>query len=163
MEASNMQAMREALEAIDKNTDLIDIAEDIAQLENKMLTEVEKHGFNPALGMRAALLIARSYICGTSDTPQTDILVAIDAALDSPPRNCDVGTVDDQVARFESYCKSYYKSHHQDCRGCKFYDPMHMGLMCLARWEQDSCDETQEKSDPAHSTDHGELIAGEPR
>lgn len=79
---------------------------DIAQVENKMLTEVEKHGFNPALGMRAALLIARSYICGTSDTPQTDVLVAIDAALDSPRRNCDVGTAEEQTKRFKEFCES---------------------------------------------------------
>lgn len=127
MEASNMQAMREALSKF--------CAYSAVVLNAGMFNE--EH-------LKALLNMAK-------------------AALAAPPRNCDALTVEEQVARFESYCKSYYESHHQDCRGCKFYDPMHMGLMCLARWEQDSCDETQEKNDPAHSTDHGELIAGEPR
>ena len=104
---------------------------DIAKLENKLLTEVEKRGFNPALGMRAALLIARSYICGTSDTPQTDVLVAIDAALDSPPRNCDVGTIDNQIARHYRYC-SCRLGDGDDPHGCG-----HISCSeCVLRWAQ---------------------------
>lgn len=104
---------------------------DIAQLENKMLTEVEKHGFNPALGMRAALLIARSYICGTSDTPQTDVLVAIDAALDSPPRNCDVGTAEEQEKRHDKFCNA-------TCHGMSGYHCEYAPrcVLCFSVWAQ---------------------------
>ena len=108
-----------------------DSEKDIAQLENKMLTEVEKHGFNPALGVRAALLIARAYICGTSDTPQTDVLVAIDAALDLPPRNCDVGTVDEQIDRHEEYCASRLGDGN-DPHGCMLI----ACKSCALRWAQ---------------------------
>ena len=38
-------------------------------------------------------------------TPK-DTLVKIDAALSAPPRNCDVGTVEEQAERFHAFCKS---------------------------------------------------------
>jgi hypothetical protein len=31
------------------------------------------------------------------------------SALAAPPRNCDVGTVEEQSNRYETFCKSFYK------------------------------------------------------
>lgn len=67
----NSAAMREALEAIDKNTDLLDIAEDIAP----------------------KLHPSHSFVA-------VQIRKIVRAAFSEPPRNCDVGTAEEQDARF---------------------------------------------------------------
>ena len=82
-ENGNVAAMREALEEIDKNTDLLDIAEDLAP------DLFPSHSF-VALQIRK---IAR-------------------AALSKPPRNCDVGTAEEQRRRKREYCKE------TQCSGC---------------------------------------------
>ena len=74
--ASNAAAMREALETIDKNTDLLDIAKDIAP------------NLHPS----------HSFVA-------VQIRKIVRAALAATPRNCEVGTPSEQYQRFLKYCK----------------------------------------------------------
>ena len=67
--------LREALEAIDKNTDLLDIAENIAP----------------------KLHPSHSYVA-------VQIRKIARAALATPPRNCDVGTPGEQADRAFAFC-----------------------------------------------------------
>lgn len=52
----------------------------------------------------------------------------IRAALKNPPRNCDVGTAEEQLKRKRAYCKGQY------CRICPFYG--NDSLLCAFRWAQ---------------------------
>ena len=45
-------------------------------------------------------------------TPK-DTLVKIDAAISAPPRNCDVGTAEEQSERFDAHCRK-----HMGCLTC---------------------------------------------
>jgi hypothetical protein len=38
-----------------------------------------------------------------------------EASLSTPPRNCDVGTPEEQEARFNKFCFSYYNINNVDC------------------------------------------------
>lgn len=58
---------------------------------------------------------------------EIDYLQAIEkarAALSSPPRNCDVGTPEEQIDRWRLFCKS-----HDDCDSC----PVESGAPCMVR------------------------------
>ena len=50
------------------------------------------------------------------------------AALSSPPRNCDVGTVDEQLNRFSAFCMS------RKCNECPFVSSTYGE--CCVRWSQ---------------------------
>ena len=54
----------------------------------------------------------------------------IKAALAEPLRNCDVGTVGEQIKRFYEYCKA-----NGYCDHCKHY-PDRGGSDCRIRWSQ---------------------------
>lgn len=101
-EQGNGAAMREALEEIDKDTDLLDIAEDIAPDLHP------SHSF-VAVQIRK---IAR-------------------AALSAPPRNCDVGTAEEQTKRLRKLCEKYKPT----CRGCPCYTNIHEEN-CWLKWAQ---------------------------
>lgn len=56
------------------------------------------------------------------------------AALAAPPRNCDVGTADEQFERFGQFCNRY----DDDCTGCPCdtADSSWNFTNCFARWAQ---------------------------
>lgn len=56
-----------------------------------------------------------------------------DAALAALPRNCDVGTADEQYERWQTFCDRY----DDDCTGCPC-DNKHTYTLtsCFARWSQ---------------------------
>lgn len=55
------------------------------------------------------------------------------AALGVRPRNCDVGTVTEQIGRFENFCDSY----KQNCEGCPLANDDSKTLMgCAIKWGQ---------------------------
>ena len=56
------------------------------------------------------------------------MLEVIDAALSAPPRNCDVGTVDEQLKRFSAFCMS------RKCNECPFVSSTYGE--CGVRWSQ---------------------------
>lgn len=53
------------------------------------------------------------------------------AALAAPPRNCDVGTAEEQFERWYAFCDRYDK----DCTGCPCKSP-YTTAYCFARWAQ---------------------------
>ena len=67
-----------------------------------------------ALAIRADILKRRSENCWYAT--DSDILEKIDAALAVPPRNCDVGTPEEQKQRYDSYCFS------RGCGNCPLFD-----------------------------------------
>ena len=58
----------------------------------------------------------------------------VNAALSAPPRNCDVGTVDAQVSRYNKFCMQ------RTCRECPFSVSSEL-LACGVRWAQTPCEE----------------------
>ena len=61
--------------------------------------------------------------------PKRELAKIADAALASPPRNCDVGTAWEQFQRFNMFCSPI------KCRECKLYteEDFHD---CIFRWAQ---------------------------
>ena len=52
-------------------------------------------------------------------------------ALSAPPRNCDVGTADEQHARFYSFCDKF-----EECKECPLWRGGGLTSKCCAHWEQ---------------------------
>ena len=61
---------------------------------------------------------------------------AVDASLAATPRNCDVGTAEEQEKRFNSFCKTHLSgtrsicSAQCPCVGCRSM------FHCLTKWAQ---------------------------
>ena len=83
--------------------------------------------------MREALQQAKDAILAARKKMGVDnpiILEIIDAALAAPPRNCDVGTEQEQARRFLKYCVK------QDCeKACPFRDCKN-SHECAFAWAQ---------------------------
>lgn len=56
---------------------------------------------------------------------------AIEEALSAPSRNCDVGTAEEQHARFCSFCDKF-----EDCKKCPLCRGGGLTSKCYARWAQ---------------------------
>ena len=54
----------------------------------------------------------------------------VNAALDEPPRNCDVGTPEEQVERFQWFCDT------RPCDGCTLKNKVNETLDCAIHWAQ---------------------------
>jgi len=58
-------------------------------------------------------------------------------ALAAPPRNCDVGTADEQIARFNEFCDSEWQdSGSANCGNCPLWVSGRIGHDCQIRWGQ---------------------------
>jgi len=99
MEANNMKAIRDALVEIDELTNLLDVPED-----KQNLLVSPSHSFI-AVKMRKI----------------------VKKALEEPPRNCDVGTPEEQNERFNKFCCA-----HKCCHGC----PLDGEPYCQLAWSQ---------------------------
>lgn len=66
------------------------------------------------------------------------------SALAAPPRNCDVGTAEEQAKRFYSVCKKYKLPQEDDA--CEASCPMLMSLNCSLSWAQMPYEPTAEGS-----------------
>lgn len=60
-----------------------------------------------------------------------DVAKIVDEALSSPPRNCDVGTAEEQKERFEGFCDDE-KGDRQHCLNCRLCN----ALDCELEWAQ---------------------------
>lgn len=73
-----------------------------------------------------------------------DRLIAITkqacAALSAPPRNCEVGSVEEQVERFREFCDDE-KGHREHCRNCRLCN----AVDCELAWAQMPYNEGGEK------------------
>ena len=59
---------------------------------------------------------------------------AVNAALAAPPRNCDVGTAEEQYERFLKFCESL---------NCERYCPLFKAESCELAWAQMPYDEVE--------------------
>ena len=108
METNNK--LRKALEEIDKNTDLLDIAENIAP----------------------KLHPSHSFVA-------VQIRKIVRAALAKPPRNCDVGTLTEQQQRFRDFCEKMQHTDKACCGGCPIVHLRVKGIIgnsCEIAWAQ---------------------------
>ena len=75
------------------------------------------HGLNAAAmreALEAAIPIMRACLFDYYNTTGVNKVVGeMKAALSAPPRNCDVGTAEEQSDRFEAFCL-----RHKNCSSC---------------------------------------------
>ena len=65
----------------------------------------------------------------------TTVRERVEAALAEPPRNCDMGTAEEQKCRFLAVCED--KKHYDNVRKCPlFVGPNCYPVDCFARWGQ---------------------------
>ena len=73
----------------------------------------------------------------TIDCPENEAYAIADAALAAPARNCDVGTVKEQIERFNEFCNSEWRdSGNANCGNCPLWDSGTIGHNCEIRWAQ---------------------------
>lgn len=76
--------------------------------------------------MRKALEIAHNYF-ERNGTLRSDAARAVEAALASPPKNGDIGTAEEKLARWWEFCHKF-----EGCAGC----PCDGHHNCFAKWTQ---------------------------
>ena len=90
---------------------------------------IAEHAQKPKVGnaaaMREAIIKALTLIqvCdwppGVSLDGVAEVVREIDSALDKPPRQCDVGTAEEQEERFKHFCASNYSACDVDMECCR--------------------------------------------
>lgn len=62
----------------------------------------------------------------------------LDAALSAPPRQCDVGTPEEQIQQFNDFCDEHYNLHYgeSECGNCPLWTSGLCGSDCQLRWAQ---------------------------
>lgn len=113
MEANNMVAMREALVKAKKA--ICHHAEHVCQSLSWENSDIQSNC--------ADVLCAHRDLC--------EAKTAINAALAKPPRNCDVGTAEEQAARLRQYCLD---KDSLDCRHYCMQSPK--AFDCSMEWAQ---------------------------
>ena len=77
---------------------------------------------------------AKSAACHTEDAHLLGYLNQIESwaedALAEPPRNCDVGTAEEQIERFQWFCGT------RPCDGCTLKNKVNETLDCAIHWSQ---------------------------
>ena len=77
---------------------------------------------------------AKAAACHTEDAHLLGYLNQIamwaEDALSAPPRNCDVGTPEEQVERFQWFCDT------RPCDGCTLKNKVNETLDCAIHWAQ---------------------------
>ena len=91
----------------------------------------------PAVGNVAKLreTLDEIRVAAMSDyEPDADYLInTCNAALSAPPRNCDVGTANEQYERWQVFCGRY----DNNCTGCPCDDGCTCNLgYCFSKWAQ---------------------------
>lgn len=97
----------------------------------------EECSMGNAAAMREALTKVKEWLehrirtCGFefSATFPTILEDVVLPALAAPPRNCDVGTEDEQIERWQAFCDKY----EEGCTGCPCDD---RNTFCFAIWAQ---------------------------
>ena len=105
---------------------------------------------NNTAAMREALQEARRFVSASAHRTDRDLLVMddekrgvyvlcpkdtlikIDAALSAHPRNCDIGTVEEQAERFDEFCYNH-RSREKGCGDCPLLDGV---SCCELAWAQ---------------------------
>lgn len=113
----------------DPDTVLTD--KEILEENYRLRNEIAMLKNSNSAAMRAALEIAHDYF-DAGDTPRTDAAIAVEAALSSPPRNCDVGTTEEQKHRFKEYCDRHFDWIKYGCKNCP-------ARSCIEGWDTPYC------------------------
>lgn len=73
----------------------------------------------------------------SAPSPCSAIIRMRNALSANPIRNCDVGTADEQIARFNEFCDSEWQdSGSANCGNCPLWVSGRIGHDCQIRWEQ---------------------------
>ncbi len=102
--------------------------------------EREKANSGNAAAMREALLwvidrMNAALIEGKMECEET--IDKCKSALSKPPRNCDVGTAEEQVARHHAYCYHMMKQNNHCCGPCPCYEFVNgEAQSCTLLWAQ---------------------------
>ena len=93
---------------------------------------------NNSAALREALeKINRLCGIGVVEVSSFEIGSICDAALAAPPRNCDIGTADEQIARFDSECLAIRSRNTvEPCAGCPLSEHGEGTEDCQLRWAQ---------------------------
>jgi hypothetical protein len=115
-----------------------------AEFDSEMVTKCNQpvtdcHGLNAAK-MREALensngLIEELVLLGEWHESAREQIEENYAALYAPPRNCDVGTVDEQEERFHAFCNRHTNEDAQHCNDCPINN-MQTEADCALVWAQ---------------------------
>lgn len=104
------------------------------RLEAAGKREKAQHGNAAALREAVIKALTLIHVCdwppGVSLDGVAEVVREIDSALDKPPRQCDVGTPNEQKFRHSEYCKK--SSMGKGCSQCPLKDT----LDCRFAWEQ---------------------------
>ena len=57
-------------------------------------------------------------------------------ALAAPPRNCDVGTAEEQEKRFHDFCRARHLPRMEESRYCAYKCPLEGDTCCELQWAQ---------------------------
>ena len=79
--------------------------------------------------MEASIALSSATHHHLTEDDAKECLAVIESALSKPPRNCDVGTADAQVSRYNEFCMQ------RACSECPFYAAGDL-LACGVRWAQ---------------------------
>ena len=113
---------------------------DVSKMETTTPTSEKSSSVGNAEAMREALEQIRELLSigGKPDTAMCiryeDAYLIAKEALSVPPRNCDVGTEEEQVSRYNKFCM------RSACNKCPFYVASEL-LACGVRWSQMPYDE----------------------
>ena len=106
---------------------------DVSKMETTTQTREKSSAVGNAAAMREALMEASIALSSATHHHLTeddakDCLAVVEAALAAPPRNCDIGTAEEQEERHNRWCKSM-KQRTECCWvvGCR---------KCLVAWSQ---------------------------
>ena len=102
---------------------------DVSKIETTTPTREKSSAVGNAAAMREALEQIRELL-SIGGKPDTAMCIRYEAAyliakeaLSVPPRNCDVGTADEQRDRLESFCARHFRySAYNPCSGCPAYN-----------------------------------------
>ena len=105
-----------------------------AKTETATPTSEKSSAVGNAAEMREALMEASIALSSATHHHLTEddakeCLAVIESALSKPPRNCDIGTEEEQVSRYNKFCM------RSACNKCPFYVASDL-LACGVRWSQ---------------------------
>ena len=87
--------------------------------------------------LKAAELGLFRWLSGSmSRDEHRELVVTIKTALAAPPRNCDIGSAEEQSVRMAEFCRAQYKKTDgvRLCSGCRFFELA--GAECQFAWAQ---------------------------
>ena len=99
-------------------------------------TIIDNRGQGNVAAMRNALESARNWclnrLCNASCQVTVEgLLSVVNAALSVPPRQCDLGTAEDQLRRWRKYCENFHY-----CVDCPANKKDGISADCFANWSQ---------------------------